>query len=132
MLNVKQYFKKEHGLTLVEILVSIVIMGILIISFLNLFSQSILSSSKVEDRLTAVNIAEKVLTEVKESHSVNLDHYNQTEGIHFFDINNKRYYIRADELLTNELGLTVVSVDISIEHNFSDSNTTRLYGYIEK
>lgn len=55
----------DKGLTLIELLVSLALISIVIVTFLSFFSQSVLFSSKSEDKLTAVNIAEKVIAELK-------------------------------------------------------------------
>ena len=56
--------KNNGGFTLIEILASITILGIVVTIFLSFFSNATLLSSKTEDKLTAINLAEKELYEV--------------------------------------------------------------------
>ncbi|MGM0874442.1 MAG: type IV pilus modification PilV family protein [Bacillota bacterium] len=59
----------SKGFTLIEVLASIVILGIILITFLSFFSQSMMFSVKVEDKLSAANIAERILYEVKRTYT---------------------------------------------------------------
>lgn len=63
----RKYKKLFHsnGLTLIEVLASIVILGIVLTAFFSFFSQSMMLSTKAEDRLTAINYSEKVLYDYK-------------------------------------------------------------------
>ncbi|WEG17382.1 prepilin-type N-terminal cleavage/methylation domain-containing protein [Alkalihalophilus pseudofirmus] len=123
----------NNGLTLIEVLASMVILSIVIISFMTFFSQSMMFSNKVEDRLTAVNLAEKVLVDVRTAKSIELGEYDTSdEGNHYFQINNKYYYIQAEEVPDQtHLNLIPFYVDVSISEDFNEKDTTRLYGYIE-
>src|ERR1700748_2026904 len=69
MTRLKKYFNTK-GLTLIEILASIVILGIILTAFFSFFSQSMMFSSKVEDKFSGVNIAEKVMYDIKSSNEV--------------------------------------------------------------
>jgi type II secretory pathway pseudopilin PulG len=57
-----RYFN-ANGLTLIELLGSIVIIGIIFASFFTFFSQSMLFSTKVEDKFSGANIAERIIFE---------------------------------------------------------------------
>ena len=65
----KEYLNSK-GLTLIEILASIVILGIILTTFFSFFSQSMMFSSKVEDKVTATNIAKTILHNVKKNETV--------------------------------------------------------------
>ncbi|WBL14002.1 type IV pilus modification PilV family protein [Sutcliffiella sp. NC1] len=114
----------ETGLTLLEVLLSIVILSVVVIGLLGFFAQTILLSSRVEDRMTALNIAEEVLLEYK------LNKEYQEEVI----INNKTYYSRVFELdNTSSLGLTPLKVEVYSMNDFSSSSyITGVYGYFEE
>ena len=56
--------KNNQAFTLIEVLASITILGIVLTIFLSFFSNATLFSSKTEDKLTAINLAEKELYEV--------------------------------------------------------------------
>lgn len=98
---------QSEGFTLIEILASIVILGIILITFLSFFSQSMLFSSKVEQNLSAVNIADRVLYEFKENidasslvkqscpgtTQTSLTFLPQDHtGQHYYEVNSQKYY----------------------------------------
>ncbi|WP_025783499.1 prepilin-type N-terminal cleavage/methylation domain-containing protein [Sporosarcina sp. D27] len=60
MMN-KRKVSHESGLTLVEVLASLVILGILIVSFLSIFGQSALHNKKTDDLITNTNYAEYLM-----------------------------------------------------------------------
>ncbi|OLS36329.1 hypothetical protein BTR22_12570 [Alkalihalophilus pseudofirmus] len=132
----------NNGLTLIEVLASMVILSIVIISFMTFFSQSMMFSSKVEDRLTAVNLAEKVLVDVRTAKSIELEihpHYKKVpsneetdeKAYLYEDLNKKEYIIKVADNIDNEiphdLKLNLFYVDVYI----NEKDATRLYGYIE-
>lgn len=57
--------KNNNGFTLIEILASIVILSIVIVSFLALFPQMSLFNEKTEENLEAVTKAKELLVEMK-------------------------------------------------------------------
>lgn len=60
---------KQDGLTLIEVLVSIVILSIILTTFFSFFSQSMTFSGKNEEKLVAYNLASKTLIVVEEKYS---------------------------------------------------------------
>ncbi|WP_404347072.1 prepilin-type N-terminal cleavage/methylation domain-containing protein [Sutcliffiella horikoshii] len=63
----REKINNDSGFTLLEVLVSIVILSIIILSFLSFFSQALLFSVKEEDNLVGVNISERILYYVEGS-----------------------------------------------------------------
>ncbi|WP_378153104.1 type IV pilus modification PilV family protein [Chungangia koreensis] len=59
------HVKKSNGFTLIEVLASIVILSIVIVSFLSFFPQMSLFNEKTKDNLDAVTIAKELLVEMK-------------------------------------------------------------------
>ncbi|TWI57090.1 prepilin-type N-terminal cleavage/methylation domain-containing protein [Halalkalibacter nanhaiisediminis] len=57
----KQYLSKENGLTLLELLVSLVIISIVLTSFFTFFSQGMIFSVKNEENLLAADTAREIL-----------------------------------------------------------------------
>lgn len=57
--------KNTKGLTLIEVLASIVLLSIVIISFLPLFPQISLMNTKTEDNLQAANVGKELLVELR-------------------------------------------------------------------
>lgn len=55
----------NNGLTLLEVLASIVILSIVVVSFLSLFPQMSLFNEKTKENLDAVTIAKELLVEMK-------------------------------------------------------------------
>lgn len=65
----RKRLNKEDGFTLIEVLASLVILSIILITFFSFFNQALLFSSKNEDRLVAYNLARKTLNIVTQSHT---------------------------------------------------------------
>jgi prepilin-type N-terminal cleavage/methylation domain-containing protein len=57
--------QNECGFTLLEILLSITILGIILLGFFQFFGQSMIFSNKNEAKLQAVNIARQVMNELQ-------------------------------------------------------------------
>lgn len=57
--------KNNQAFTLIEVLASITILGIILSIFLSFFFNSMLFSVKTEDKLTAINYADTALNNVK-------------------------------------------------------------------
>ncbi|WP_223702915.1 type IV pilus modification PilV family protein [Sutcliffiella deserti] len=62
----------DRGFSLLEVLVSIVILSVIILSFLSFFSQAMFFSVREEDNLIGVNIAERILYNVEKSSIIEL------------------------------------------------------------
>ncbi|SFQ22290.1 type IV pilus modification PilV family protein [Salibacterium halotolerans] len=114
---------RQQGFTLVELLASLTILSIVIISFLSFFSQYILFSVRAEDELTAVNAAEEVMYEVK-------NEQNQPGEI---QLNNKTYYPDVHLCRSDMEELGRVHVEIFREQNPSSSAEplSELYSYVD-
>lgn len=131
MKKIKLYLKKD-GFTLVELLAAILLLSLVIIIFLNIFSNSINLSQKVEEKLTATNIAEKVLNTVRRGDpSISL-------GIHYYEskVNGRTYYSVVDITqpeYESKLGLKRVYVKVYSSENYSSATKadSEIYGYIE-
>ncbi|MBW8350214.1 type II secretion system GspH family protein [Bacillus sp. IITD106] len=127
----------NKGLTLIELLASIVILSIVIVSFLHFFSQAMLFTGKAEDRMTSINIAEKVLQSVKndtanytgEKQVINGKEYEEVKPI---IINKKTYYpyVNLSKETPESLQLNVVHVLIFANKN-NKSAVSELYSYIK-
>jgi prepilin-type N-terminal cleavage/methylation domain-containing protein len=57
----KENYSKQTGFTLIEVLVSIVILSIILTTFFSFFGQSLVFSGKNEEKLVAYNLAGKTL-----------------------------------------------------------------------
>ncbi|TWT08388.1 type II secretion system protein [Planococcus sp. CPCC 101016] len=66
--------KNEKGLTLVEILAALVILGIVLVSFMSFFTQSAKFTTYNYEKLTAVQVAEDVISNVREKGLVSSDY----------------------------------------------------------
>lgn len=55
----------NKGFTLVEILVTLVILSIILLSFMSFFSQSSLFAQKNNEKLTAINLAQETIVSIK-------------------------------------------------------------------
>ncbi|UCZ52141.1 prepilin-type N-terminal cleavage/methylation domain-containing protein [Bacillus shivajii] len=58
-------YLNSKGLTLIELLAAITILSIVLITFFGFLTQSMFFSTKTENKLTSVHVAERVLYEVK-------------------------------------------------------------------
>lgn len=55
----------NKGFTLIEILVTLVILSIILLSFMSFFSQSSLFTQKNNEKLTAINLAQETIVTIK-------------------------------------------------------------------
>lgn len=63
-------WKNERGFTLVEILASLTILGIVFISFMTIFPQMVNVNDRTETKLQTMNIARKELVDLKRNSTV--------------------------------------------------------------
>lgn len=122
----------QKGLTLIEILAAVVILMIVIVGFLSFFSQATSHSRITEDKLTAINLAEKVLVERKEIGTKIINR----EIKKFENVNGKTYYAIIGENSINNLNLQVFYVEIYTKNpedyqNSNEKPITELYSYLD-
>ena len=60
---------KEKGFTLVEVLAALTILGIVFISYMTIFPQMSNMNERTETKLETMNVAKKVLTDIKNEES---------------------------------------------------------------
>lgn len=65
----KRFIQNDKGISLIEILVSIVLLSILITSFLTFFPQVSSFNQKTDERLTSVTLAKSWLVQAQNSES---------------------------------------------------------------
>ncbi len=58
--------RNNRGFTLVEILISIIILGVILTGFFQFFIFSQQTTTKNQDKLVAINVAQKALEQIKE------------------------------------------------------------------
>ncbi|MBM6619759.1 type IV pilus modification PilV family protein [Bacillus suaedaesalsae] len=136
----------QAGLTLLEVLASIVIVGLIVTTFFGFFSQSMLFSSKNEENLQAINIARKILVVVQEAKVSDLDRLdndtkseigikNDDPSLPYYieDKKNNKYYVKVEPILDKATySLTPISVQVSTTP-FEDENAkiTETFGYVK-
>lgn len=122
-MRLDQRIHNQKGLTLIEILVSIVILGIIFTGMLGFFSQTVKYSSHNENKITSINLAEKVLSEYKASNSYTEKH----------TINGKIYYVHISPLSTHQTkDLIPIAVKVYTDPSLTPTSlTTELYSYME-
>lgn len=64
-MRLNQYKLNEKGLTLVEVLAALTILGIVIVGFMYIFPQMTAFNAKTEAKLTTMNLAKRELAEIK-------------------------------------------------------------------
>ena len=62
----EKFLVKQNGMTLVELLAAIALLGIVLITFMSIFTQSAKFSAHNQETLTAVQIAEQVVADVRD------------------------------------------------------------------
>ncbi|MFP5106506.1 type IV pilus modification PilV family protein [Neobacillus sp. C211] len=65
-----KFIQNEKGVTLIEVLVSIVLLSIIFLSFMSFFPQMGLMNNQNQDKAKAINIAKEVLVNWQESSDV--------------------------------------------------------------
>lgn len=60
-----KFLAKENGMTLVELLAAIALLGIVLFTFMSIFTQSAKFSAHNQETLTAVQVAEEIVAEVR-------------------------------------------------------------------
>lgn len=66
----KSLMQNEKGLTLVELLAALVILGIVLVSVMSFFTQSAKFTASNHETLTAVQVGEEVVSKVRNIHSL--------------------------------------------------------------
>ncbi|MFK9091287.1 type II secretion system protein J [Bacillus salipaludis] len=61
----KENFKSQQGLTLIEVLVSIVLLAIILTSFMGFFTQSALFTNQNEQKLDTMQTAQKIINMIE-------------------------------------------------------------------
>lgn len=97
--------KDKKGFTLVEVLVSAVILGIVIISLLNIFVLSKIGSAKAKHRMKAMNLLRAEMEEIKVQDYSVIDGWIDNPRS---DKNNVDNTIGTDELLNDVITTSVV------------------------
>ncbi|HSI68293.1 MAG TPA: type II secretion system protein [Planococcus sp. (in: firmicutes)] len=68
----KKTLFKQNGMTLVELLAAIALLGIVLFTFMSIFTQSAKFSAHNQETLTAVQIAEQVVGDVRDLNGISL------------------------------------------------------------
>lgn len=66
----KKVLNKQQGMTLVELLAAIALLGIVLFTFMSIFTQSAKFSAHNQETLTAVQIAEQVVSDVRDLEAI--------------------------------------------------------------
>ncbi|WP_062355417.1 type IV pilus modification PilV family protein [Bacillus kwashiorkori] len=135
-MSIKRVLTNKSGFTLIEVLASLVILSIIILTFLNLFVFTNKTAVTNNDKLVAIHLAKATLERVKidpfsyidkpnatlvnnvvtETHTINDNHYEVT--IHFTQTNDEKNY-----------GLINVLVDVN-KLNSNMGTTSQVEGYV--
>lgn len=80
----KKFVVNQNGFTLVELLAAIALIGIVLFTFMSLFTQSAKFTAHNKETLTAVQVAEEVIAEVRSGvykNTVNIKKYEYDVAI---------------------------------------------------
>lgn len=94
----KENFQSQKGLTLIEVLASIVLLGIILTSFMGFFTQSALFTNKNEQKLDTVQTTQKI---------VNLVEINITKE----DLKNREIIDASGTVVTNPTNLDKAALE---------------------
>lgn len=141
----------EQGLTLLEVILSLVLLSFILLAFFQFFSQSMLFSSRNESDLIAINLARKTLSSIKEEilldnptpgTELNLaENYpipdtKQDSGILYYEENNKKYYPKVEIIGIREANVQpLYPIHITIHSAPEKTASTMLaetYGFMKK
>lgn len=139
-------FINRAGFTLIEVLVSLVLVAIILTTFFGFFGQTLLTSDKNEDKLVAYNLATKTLKIIEEKYNnqsipTTLSCGNFPSELSsalqpsscFFKQNNKPYYpeitLTKDKDFPN---LTIVHVKIFNTDNTNRKLLSETFGYVRQ
>lgn len=133
----------ESGLTLVEILAALVILGIVFIGFMTVFPQMNLFNQRTESKLVTMNLAKQELAELKEAPSRLAPERKQItvkagDGYETYDLSRGAYKIQIDCYKTETTNITcseatgkpaLHKIHIRIQEN--GKLTSETFGYLE-
>ena len=127
----KKYIDNEKGLTLVEILAALVILGIILISFSSFFLQSAKNTKYNEEKLNAVAVAEKVIAEIRpNNHPANMGEYTLTNGVYVNSTTYDPFQVEI-KVIDNEvinLNLAIITVKSNLMTGIKKTPfTTQMY-----
>jgi len=153
-IQLKEYAKRSNGFTLVEILAAITLLGIVIVVFIPFFTQHAVLTSKSEENLDAINLAEQIIYKTKNNEQLNTAINNNPnlfsedcesptilQNENYPDIvptagyveSNKNYYPKISVCKENSSpNLYVVNVSMYVKQkNNASQFVTEVYGYLE-
>lgn len=131
---------KKNGFTLIEIIASIAILGMVIAVFLPIFPQIMSWSNKTEQNLVAGNLLEQAIYDIKENQSIKLNgsipNCPSSElvatNIGPYEVNNITYSVLLnvcqDKYKEEELGLYRANVKITTSEGVQSESYTYLHG----
>ncbi|MDR6122187.1 prepilin-type N-terminal cleavage/methylation domain-containing protein [Bacillus sp. SLBN-46] len=135
--------EKEKGVTLIEVLISIVILSIIFLSFMRFFPQMGFMNNENADKTQAINTAKEILIEWQESEDLKnflknptgtfLQEYVKTEaGYYYFKTVESNYNVYIKIKISSDLVSTpnktfLIQVELLNKRNNIISET---YGYI--
>lgn len=131
-MRINQRIHDQKGLTLIEILVSIVILGIIFTGMLGFFSQTVKYSSHNENKITSINLAEKMLSEYKASNSYTREkrEYTLNGKIYYVDIHPLSAHQTEDIVHTKDL--IPIAVKVYTDPSLTPTSlTAELFSYRE-
>jgi Tfp pilus assembly protein PilV len=140
--------KNQQGLTLIEVLLSIIILFIILTSFIGFFTQSAIFSKKNEHKLGAVQTAQKVINLIEISLTKQMLQYdsiidstgqvmNGTHSLSKTEIENyidetidPEYDVNA--IITNNSTENLIQFKVTVKDLNDPSNNSKTYTYIRR
>lgn len=125
------HFKMERGYTLIEVLASIVIVGIILTIFFGIYGQSMLFSNKNENQLIAMNLAREVLANKQQNIAVGTE-YTRKNNVYFVSVKELPSQLSEPDS-TNKPPFGLVMLEVSVYSSASKTENDLLaktFGYV--
>lgn len=133
--------QNNKGITLIELLAAIVLIGILVTSFLVFFPQVSISNVKTQEKLTGVNLAKEWLVkaqnnEIPEITTILNEVSTSNEGADTFKINDEDFEIQftfyKKGVLSNPSKYQLYKLQIDVYDKGGTQLKSNIFGYISK
>ena len=124
--------KQEQGVTLLEVMVSILLISLLIMAFSGSFVTGLRSETETEKRLAAINLTESII-DALESYSDEMknlnDEYKEEDEFDSFSDNLNDYLNKTvkNNFIDNVSDFRKCIINISLNDNFDEDDKYKLF-----
>jgi len=125
--------RKEHGMTLIEVLAAMTILAIILLSLMNIFPQMGMMNKHNDDKTQAVNLAKQYLNVWKSKKQIPSNYIEKKEGFYFYEETDPEHrdFVVIIKIKATPDSTTVNSHQIHIQiQNKSGTVLSETYGYL--